>query len=322
MAVKPTDAELDMLTDEERAGLEDEDMVDEGLEEGAAGEESLDGDAAEAVAAALVAAAAEKKPDVVVDEDLELANGDGTQRQAAKPDEAAAAGAAAAAAEGDGQGWQPATPPAVVEERRPSWVLDPAVPEKLKSLDEERDRIIAQFDDGEMTGAEMRAKLKPLESQIDEIKTTVISANVAKTNAIDHYKDVTVPAFFEKHVEYQPGTILHTMLDAEVRRLQQTSNNPLNPAILEKAHENITSQVEKAYGVKKAAPKAEAKTPAAAAARQVPPTLGGVPSADVSDTDDGGEFAWLDRLASADTEKFETELAKLSDEKRERYMAE
>lgn len=223
----------------------------------------------------------------------------------------------------DGQDGQPATPPAVVEERRPSWVLDPAVPEKLKSLDAERDRIIGEFDDGEMTAAEMRAKLKPLEGQIDEIRTTIISANVGKTNAIEHYKDVTVPAFFEKYGEYQPGSILHTMLDAELRRLQQTSNNPLNPALLEKAHENITSQVEKAYGVKKPAPKAETKTPAAAAgARQVPPTLGGVPSADVSDTDDGGEFAWLDRLASADTEKFETELAKLSDEKRDRYMAE
>ncbi len=321
MVGKPNAAELDMLTDEEREGLLDEDTIDEGLEEEGDGEGDANADAA---------AGADKGQDKGADADADVdADGDGdgddddaTGADAAKAaaDTAVAEEAAAAVAQQDGQQQD------VTQEQQecaPSWRIDPAVPEKIKTLDAQRDEIIAKFDDGEMTGAEMRAQLKPLETEMEQLKTRVMAADIAKTNAIDQYRDVTVPNFMAAHTEYQPGTILHTMLDAEVRRLQQTATNPLSPKILEQAHTNISSQLEKAYGVKKTASKQETPKPNQnGASRQVPPTLGTVPAADGNDADDGGEFAWLDRLANSDVEKYETELAKLSDEKRERYMAE
>jgi len=323
MVGKPNAAELDMLTDEEREGLLDEDTIDEGLEE------EGDGDG-EGDANTDAGNGTDKGQDKAGDGEGD-GDGDGDDNTGAGADAAKAAADAAAAAEAaaaatasqDAEHNNVAQEPQEPQERAPSWRIDPAVPDKITALDKQRDEIIAKFDDGEMTGAEMRAQLKPLETEMEQLKTKVMAADIAKTNAIDQYRDVTIPNFMSAHTEYQPGTILHTMLDAEVRRLQQTATNPLSPKILEQAHTNISSQVEKAYGVKKAATKQDTPKPnASGTGRQVPPTLGTVPAADANDADDGGEFAWLDRLANENMEKYETELAKLSDEKRERYLAE
>ncbi|KQZ96835.1 hypothetical protein ASD74_06150 [Rhizobium sp. Root564] len=322
MVGKPNAAELDMLTDEEREGLLDEDTIDEGLEEEGDGDGDGEGDANTDAGNGT-----DKEQDKAGDGDGEgEGDGDGddnTDAAKAAADAAAAAEAAAAAAAAASQDAEQKNVAQEPQERAPSWRIDPAVPDKITELDKQRDEIVAKFDDGEMTGAEMRAQLKPIETEIRQLETKVMAADIAKANAIDQYRDVTIPNFMSAHTEYQPGTILHTMLDAEVRRLQQTATNPLSPKILEQAHTNLSSQVEKAYGVKKAAPKQDTPKPnASGTGRQVPPTLGTVPAADANDADDGGEFAWLDRLANSDVEKYETELAKLSDEKRERYMAE
>ncbi|MEH3111516.1 MAG: hypothetical protein PGN22_15595 [Agrobacterium cavarae] len=325
MVGKPNAAELEMLTDEEREGLLDEDTIDEGLEEDGDGDANADtetgadkGQDKEAGADKGANGDGEGDGDGEEDDDTGAVN-DQAAADAAAAAEAAAV-AATTAAQQDGQ-QQAASQEQ--QERAPSWRIDPAVPDKITALDKQRDEIVAKFDDGEMTGAEMRAQLKPIETEIRQLETKVMAADIAKANAIDQYRDVTIPNFMSAHTEYQPGTILHTMLDAEVRRLQLTATNPLSAKILEQAHTNISSQVEKAYGVKKTAAKQDTpKTNQNGAGRQVPPTLGTVPAADGNEADDGGEFAWLDRLANSDVEKYETELAKLSDEKRERYMAE
>ncbi|MNV62861.1 hypothetical protein D3C71_1554270 [compost metagenome] len=198
-------------------------------------------------------------------------------------------------------------------------MLDPKVPEQIDALEKQKDELTDKFDDGEFTGKEFRAEMRKIDAQLDALKEQRISSNVARNTAIIEYRDVTIPTFLSEHPEYKPGTVLHHLLDAEVKQLQMQSNNPFNPAILERAHQNISDQVSKAYGAK---PAAQAKPKVAAAAREVVPTLGTVPAADANDTDGGGEFAWLDRLANADVEKYEQELAKLTDEKRERYLAE
>ncbi|MCA1490105.1 hypothetical protein I6F11_04125 [Ensifer sp. NBAIM29] len=324
MAGKHSEIDLDMLTEEEREGLLDESVVDEGLEgnegegdeEGAAGGEGdgKDGDKADAGAD----------------------NGDGGEEDKAGQEDGADAAAAAAAADaaaaaaadatnadaGDGE---PGADAGAEEEERPaSWILPADINDKIKSLDEERDRIAASFDDGDLTAQEMRAKLKPIEQQLDELKDQRTAANVSKNLAIETYKTVTVPEFFKEHTQYKPGSVLYNMLDTELRKLQSASVDPLNPKHLRKAHEIIDKQLREALGDSaggKKDPAAKPQNGKPAPKREIPPTLANVPAADITDAEDGGEFAYLDRLANKDVEAYERELGKLSDDKRDRYLA-
>lgn len=333
MAGKPNAAELEMLTDEEREGLLDDDTVDEGLEDG----DDADDDAAAAADEKAGDGADQEgkdKPDAADGEDGDDAGANGADteadaaakaKQEADAKAAADAAAAEAAAGGDDQNAAAsatAEPKPLEGDKRPSWVLDPKVPEQIEALEKKKDELDAKWDDGELTGPEYRAEIRKIDAQVDTLKEQRMASNIGHANALSHYKDVTVPEFFKEHAEYAKGSILYAMLDAEVRKLQSSAHNPFNSEILRRAHQNITEQVSKAYGVKPTAQNKQTGAKPAAAAREVVPTLGTVPAADPNDTDGGGEFAWLDRLANADVEKYEQELAKLSDEKRERYLAE
>lgn len=331
MAGKPNAAELEMLTEEEREGMLDEDTVDEGLEDG----DDAGGDDTGATADDKAGEGADQegkdKPDAADEEDGDDAGGnaDGEAEAKAKQGadakaaaDAAAAAAAAGGADNSAAASADAEAKALEGDKRPSWVLDPKVPEQIDALEKQKDELTDKFDDGEFTGKEYRAELRKIDAQLEGLKTQRLAAEIGKTNAVQHYFDVTVPDFLAKHTEYEKGSILHAMLEAEVKKLQVQSQNPLNPAILERAHENLTAQVTKAYGVKPTAkPKPNGAKPAAAS-REIVPTLGTVPAADANDDTDDGEFAWLDRLGNTDVEKYEAELAKLSDEKRDRYLAE
>lgn len=330
MAGKPNAAELEMLTEEEREGMLDEDTVDEGLEDGDdAGDDT--GAAGDYKAGEGADQEGKDKADAAEEEDGDEAGADADGKAEAKAKQeadarAAADAAAAEAAAGGGDDNTAASAAAEAKplegDKRPSWVLDPKVPEQIEALEKQKDELDTKWDDGELTGPEYRAEIRKIDAQLDVFKEQRMAANIGKTNAVQHYFDVTVPDFLAKHTEYEKGSILHAMLEAEVKKLQVQSQNPLNPAILERAHENLTAQVIKAYGVKPTAQNKQPGTKPAAAAREVVPTLGTVPAADANDDSDGGEFAYLDRLANSDVEKYEQELAKLSDEKRDRYLAE
>ncbi|MBP2564631.1 cell division protein FtsB [Agrobacterium tumefaciens] len=330
MAGKPNAAELEMLTEEEREGMLDEDTVDEGLEDGDdAGDDT--GAAGDDKAGEGADQEGKDKADAAEEEDGDEAgaDADGEAEAKAKQEADARAAADAAAAEAAAGGGDDNTTASAAAEakplegdKRPSWVLDPKVPEQIEALEKQKDELDTKWDDGELTGPEYRAEIRKIDAQLDVFKEQRMAANIGKTNAVQHYFDVTVPDFLAKHTEYEKGSILHAMLEAEVKKLQVQSQNPLNPAILERAHQNLTEQVTKAYGVKPSAQNKQPGTKPAAAAREVVPTLGTVPAADANDDSDGGEFAYLDRLANSDVEKYEQELAKLSDEKRDRYLAE
>jgi hypothetical protein len=323
MAPKHSEVDLDLLTEEEREGLLADDIVDEGAEEGADTTDEADGDDASAAAAGGEAEPG-SKDDAEPDAAAAKAGADpeAAVKAAADAEVAQAATDAAAAAAKD-EGAAP-TPAAAEEERQASWILPAEVGQKIDELEKARDAIVEQFDDGELTGKEMREKLKPLEKEMDQLKEQRTAANVQRDIAITTYKDVTVPAFFSAHPEYaDKDSPLYGMLDATVRKLQQASRDPLSPQILERAHEQISGQLRKALGITEV-PKP--KTPAADPAkpvpkRDIPPTLANVPAADINDADDGGEFAYLDRLAEQDVEKYEAALGKMPDEARERYLS-
>ncbi|MBD9539938.1 hypothetical protein IB276_10795 [Ensifer sp. ENS04] len=315
--------DLDMLTDEEREGLLDDTVVDEGLEDGAEGDDDADNgdDGGEG---------ADNGGDTGADAGDGVSDaGDGGQAEGADAAAAAAAAAATAADTGAVAGDDGGTgdDAGVVEEveRPASWILPPDINDKIKNLDDERDRIAASFDDGDLTAQEMRAKLKPIEQELDALKDRRTAANVSRDLAIETYKTQTVPAFFKEHTQYEKGTVLYDMLDTELRKLQAASLDPLNPKHLQKAHEIIDGQLRKALGDGAVAKKDPGtKTPAGktpAPKREIPPTLANVPSADITDAEDGGEFSYLDRLANTNVEAYEQALGKLSDDKRERYLA-
>ncbi len=321
MPPKPSDDDLDLLTEEERQGLLDDAIVDEGLDDDAGDDEDGGSDAGAGESDDGAAAAATEsgdagsgEPDGGDEADEQSADAGGADAAAA-----AAADAVAAAAAADTGAAAVAEP----EERAASWILPPELGQKIDELDKARDALAEQFDDGELTAKEYREKLKPIEKELDELKDRRTAANVERDLEIRRYKTETVPGFLEAHPEYaDPESPLYTMLDQTLRKLQQSSRDPLSPRLLERAHEQIAGQVRKAFGVDVTAPKPKDPNPKPAAPkREIPPTLANVPTSDITDADDGGEFAYLDRLATQDVEKYEAALAKMSDEARERYLA-
>lgn len=319
MIPKLTEAELAQLTDEEREGYLEE--IDEGdgddTEDETGGEE-------ETTAAA------------------EDGDGEGDDDDAGKPAEeeakpepetpaAEAPAPAAAAEEPVVAAEEPAEEEFDPNERTPRWILPPDHQQKMDDIKSKRVDVVKQFDQGELTAEEMRAQLDPLDDQYNELHSRQIIARGAREDAIDKWTTKDVPDFFAEHQEYSKSRILRDALDAEVKRLQTTALNPLNPKLLAKAHANIAGELGGAFGTPEPKPTTPAPTggkptqqPATPAKKRdnPPPTLAHVPASDPTETDDGGEFAHLDRaLNKNDSIGYETALAKLSPDARERYLA-
>ncbi len=323
MNPKFTEAELALLTEEEREGLLDDDIVDDDADADGDDDDAAGGDAAGGDKAADAGDTGEGDDDG--DDDTGAADD-----PAAKATADAAAAAAAAALETPAAAEEAGQEP---EERAPKWIVPGDLDEKLAAIDSKRDEIAKKFDEGELTAEELRAQLKPLDAEFRAIERQQIKAEVARETALETWQD-DVSSFIAQHQQYK-SAVLAGMLDAEVRKLQVEAVNPLNPKILEKAHANIAEQIKTAFGIEpnpKPDPKddpakknggkaAAAAKPAEKSRPGMPPNLGTVPAADITDADDGGEFAHLDRLADKDSVAYERELAKMSPEARERYMA-
>ena len=327
MAPKLSETDLAMMTEEERQGFLDEDLVEEGepgVDAGDDDDDDVGGDNS-----------AGDKPDDEAGGDGDDDNDDDDAAAAAeaakiKADEEASPAAAAAAAEAakadgvaDAGGDGSDTPDP--NEKQPSWIVPNDLKEKLEDIDKKRDELAQKFDDGELTAQELREQLKPLDKEFRDIDSRLLRADIAKETAIEGWKD-TVSGFFDVHAAYKTSDVLRGMLDAEVRRLQAEAINPLNPKILDRAHANIADEVKKAFGIdlpmsKKDHDKTADKPPLKAKARdEPPPNLGKVPAADATDADDGGEFSYLDRLSEKDSVAYEDALSKLSPAKLDAYM--
>lgn len=322
MTPKLTEEELAQLTDEEREGYLEEIEEGEG-EEGAeetGGEEETTGEADgeadagddEGEGAEAETEKVEEKPAAVVEPDAKPAAAVVAEEPAPVVEEAAA------------EEYDP-------NDRTPRWILPADHQQQMEDIKAKRVEIVKQFDQGELTGEEMRAALDPLDDQYNELHSRQIIARGAREDAIETWTTKDVPGFFDKHEQYKKSGILREALDAEVKRLQATARNPLNPRLLEKAHEKIASELGGAFGTPAPKTPAPAPKPGAKPAEAgkpekkreaPPPTLAHVPAADPTETDDGGEFAHLDRLLNKnDSVGYEEALRKLPDSARERYLA-
>lgn len=304
MADKLTDAELALLTEEEREGLLEDDDEDGGDEGGD------DADLAAAAVAPEVKKAAEAGNDDGGDDSDEPPAA--APSQAANPEQTAAEPAKAQEVAPSAD--EPAEP-------TPAWVLPGDFEERLNAVKTQKAEVAKKFDDGELTGDEFRAELAKLDDQHEDLRERKIMANIAIETAKRDF-GAGVESFLGAHPQYEKGSTLYTLLDAEVRKLQSSAANPLNPKLIEKAHAKISADIAKAYGVQQPAAKQQEPTKGAKQKRpEPPPSLGGVPAADIDDTGDGGEFAQLERLMNTDSVTYERELARLSPEARDRFLS-
>lgn len=305
--------ERESLTDEEREALEFDEEAEETGTEGEEEDDQAAADAAEAEAAAKAKADAD-----------EAARKEKEAADAELTDEEKAAAKAAEEAKPKVVAQDPPagdTPPEFV----PTQAAIPLIPvpeQATKRIDDakaERLALAVKFDEGDLTAKEYREQDSKLEDEIAELRTTIFSAKHSVVVNESNFYDVAIPAFFKSHPIYagDAENPLRDALDAQLKKLQEKAANPFDPSLLTEAHKQVDARMRKAYGIP------ETPTPAAkkaAAKRDVVPTLGGLPAADMTPTDGDGEFAGLDRLAAKDPAAFERELAKLSDEQRDRYL--
>jgi hypothetical protein len=299
MAGKYTSDELELLTEEERAGLIEE--------QGAPEEVKADPEAGKEP---VVEAAAEAAPEAA----------------AAEPEKVDPPAVAAEPAPEELK--TEAQPKTAV----PNWTVPADTDAKLQALDAKETEVETKFQAGEVTNAEYREQVRAIDKERRAIEGAKLKAEIAAETKAAVWAQQTVSGFLDAHPIYGQNETLFAALDIEVRKLQASAADPFSPSILSKAHAKVQAAFSALGGPKEAPaaekPKVEAKPAAKVPEKQievkprdpVPPSLAKVPAAEVESTD-GGKFAYLDRLQASDYEAFEVALSKLPPADLNAYLA-
>lgn len=321
-----TPEELALLTEEERAGLEDDDLVDEGDETTDDDDETGSDDTADG----------DNGDDDTGDD--EAGDDDQGDDEAGKQD--TATGDDEQPGRDDGtEDDQPAPTSQQVPLIRAELPADfddqvKAITDRRAEIRTERRSLTDKYEDGDLTSKEYHDALDKLEDELSdlndkryELKRMEEKAQLAQEmnrNQAETRWYATVEAFLGEHPEITKNQTLVTVYDQIVQRITaETMKAGKEPGLadLQKAYKQWADDL----GVTPQKPaKEEGKQPGkqeqkpAKQARNVPPTLGKVPAADTTSTDDG-KWAWLDRLADSNPEKYEAEIGKLSEAEFEQY---
>ena len=185
-------------------------------------------------------------------------------------------------------------------------------------LDEKEDELANQFNDGDLTFPEYQAKLREINRSREAITRKELKAELAleaQQNQINTTWEDAQAQFFKSHPEFDVNNEAHlNAFDYFVRQetaIVQKKGGLLGLAELERAY----TKYQAAFGT--------AKTTAPQQQKQqqvIPPTLSGVPAADMTTTDDG-KYAHLDRLAETDPLAFDAAIANMSEKERDAYLA-
>ena len=289
-----TDTDLDMLTDAERAGMEEED--------GAEGEE--EGDPVEG----------EEIPDE-------------PETPASEPEAPAADPADDAAPAAD----EPAAPEEPADEPDDSPVIAPlaqrvdvqAVNARLEEIKGEKAALAAQMDEGSLTGSEFTARLDELNDERASL-TTQVQQQQQHDKAVETAWYGDVDKFLARHPDLKANDTRLQSFDLVVKAV---TSDPANHGLSNRKQLDMAYAQWKAdMGIedKPAAPEPKADAPAPKPRRakpEIPPTLAHLPAADAASMDDG-KFSHLDSLLNkGDHLGFEDALARLSDADRNDYMS-
>ena len=293
---KPTISEelREHLTEEELAGMEDSELVDEG-EEG--GEE--EGDAGKSDAA------------------------NSSEQEAKKADDAEAATSAEQAPADAAADADAAKPQA--QERKPRPVFEaPDVPadvdDQIAAAKLAKIKLAEKFDEGEITAVEYAKQTEELNDFQRELENKRFKAQLAaesqQSRELDSWEE-TCSDFLSAHPEISKSKLRYDSFDYAVRLVTgDQANAALTGAQqLEKAYQTWVTEL----GIQVDQPAQPGAKPDPRKTKVVP-NIGSLPAAQANDTDDG-KFAYLDRLADSDPLKYEATLAKLSDADREAYLS-
>jgi hypothetical protein len=322
---KYTEADLDQLTDEERAALQDGEAGDDPAP-ATMRQESAPEQATEI-----------KDDDEEDDADKGAADADAGDdgKPAADADGDAGEGADAKADTGAADDDKPAVAAAAEKAQTRVPLLDAQAPEnaetRLTEIANQKAELSDQLDNGDITGKEFQIALDKLNKEERDIERQVDRANIAAELEQNRAKETwlqQVDSFIGEHPEYRTSQLRYQALDATVRQLAADAANKdwTGDKFLAEAHKIIEADLgavaKPAKDDAKPASKAdEGKKPAAVKKPiETVPTLAKLPAADMSGAGDG-EFASLDRLLEKDPLGYEQALAALPEAKRERYLA-
>ena len=293
---KPTISEelREHLTEEELAGMEDSELVDEGEEDG-----EEEGDSG--------------KPDAA----------NSSEQEAKKADDAEAATSAEQAPADAAADADAAKPQA--QERKPRPVFEaPDVPadvdDQIAAAKLAKIKLAEKFDEGEITAVEYAKQTEELNDFQRELENKRFKAQLAaesqQSRELDSWEE-TCSDFLSAHPEISKSKLRYDSFDYAVRLV---TGDQANAAL------TGAQQLEKAYQTWVTELGIQVEQPAQSGAKPDPrkpkvvPNIGSLPAAQANDTDDG-KFAYLDRLADSDPLKYEATLAKLSDADREAYLS-
>lgn len=281
-----TEEELAGLTDEERAMLEDEE--DEGTD--GAGE------------------------------------GDGEDQEGGEDDGAEGAGDAGAEADPAGNGGEgteaedeqvevPAAHAPILVAEAPEQAQ-----ERLQAISSEKADLRKKYDEGELTFDEYESKVETLDEERLEIRLALkeaeTAAKIEQQRQINE-REAQINGFLSEHnIKRDFADLRFAALDTAVKVVASKEENADLGVreILQKAMDLCIEQgVIAAKAKPEAAPTAKPRKPIAA-----PPTLAHVPAADMTGTDEGNRFAYLDRL---DPVAREAAVSKLSPADLDAYLA-
>lgn len=209
---------------------------------------------------------------------------------------------------------------------QPRGVIDATLPEdydaRVKANAEAQDTLDQKYEDGDISFAEYRKQQRTLERESRELERLQDRAQLSEESrnkaVLDHWTAVINP-FTKAHPELSASQEAMNEFDS----LLQVTTRP----VLEAGGMPGQAEIDKAYrmwcvSTGHALPAAQQTTTTQQQKQpvKVPPTLGGLPSATQTGTEDG-RWAQLDRLADTDPMAYEDALAKLSESDRDAYLS-
>lgn len=197
---------------------------------------------------------------------------------------------------------------------------------RLAVIATQKNDLMAQVDEGEITIKEYQAELDKLSKEERTIERAVDKAQLAvemrqqqEVNSwLQQVQDFTNKA----QPEYSTSKVRWMALDAFVKEIgSNPANSNLSGAqILAEAHKRVVEDLGDAPAKAKTATADGKQAPLKGSKAEAPKTLASVPAAQMNDMENS-KWSALDRLSNSDPLAYEDKLMKLSEAERDEYLA-